>query len=1150
MKKKSLPSKIILPCLILAAFTLAFLNPSIPIVHAEDNEPQVREIGADDDLVNIAGDNINITFEVENYNPLESVEMYIRDSEGVQRYESWGDNLERKEEESGQYLQVFTLGYNPNEDFEPGPADVEVFVEDNEGLTDSFRENYLFQVTDISIETRSAVDITKDSATLRASIDLDGHDQVEARFYYDNDTVGDWDNTGWESTSTSDYEKTITGLDTNENYVFKASVRLPDGVGDIENGEVREFTTMTDKKPSVRTKENAENVEYVSAAIQGELEKLNWKSADVWFQLRENGDDWEKVGERTLSNPDNFSETLTDLEDNTVYEFRAVATNPAGENKGEIENFETKNAENLTEDNLPSVVTKEADKVDYDSAIIRGELTSINFEGENANVWFQFRKSGGDWEKKGERTLSAPDNFYYTLTGLESGVAYDFRAVASNPAGVNEGGIRSFDTDDNMPSVVTGEADKVDYDSAVIRGELVSINFEGENANVWFQLRENGGGWENVGERTLSEPGTFSETLTGLESGVSYDFRAVASNPAGVNEGGIRSFDTDDNMPSVVTGEADKVDYDSAVIRGELVSINFEGENANVWFQLRENGGGWENVGERTLSEPGTFSETLTGLESGVSYDFRAVASNPVGEDTGSIESFETLGSVDIHEDYPSSVQVNGEGSINFTIYNYYQEKELRDVVIEVVEERPDDDFRAFESTYHTVGTIQPDTSGSEEIIYQPVNSGEKELEFTVSYRVYSPDNDFLYEEERNIEIPILVTGTEYDTAIDLQVSTEMSPREWIFDGETYTAQIAVHNQRPTEVTGVRVLNEKGRDIGVGTLAPDETQVITVKVPPKNYQVGENNQVSLQAEHELGVSPPLELEFGVRPENAPVDVYLTETNSPIYEGKKLEFTLLVAGSANSQVKDLTINCLSENVLPEGYWIGEEMKNLSEQPVSTQEVTEQVGMEALIGGALPGGVESGEGEEEKEKSIIGRKIYFEGKNLDHDSETLRFEMEYELGDRLVREEFEVDYHVRGTPEIMLIQTDPVEAVEGSTTTVSLEIANEMGIEAKAVRVEPTGNVDAEISPRPAYWIGPMGSEEFLPVEFSVDTSDLEDGDNLEFRPVYRIGDRKVKGSPLSVTVNIEESDEAPVKYYAAASGLVVVVLLLLFWYRRK
>ncbi len=815
----------------------------------------------------------------------------------------------------------------------------------------------------------------------------------------------------------------------------------------------------------------------------------------------------------------------------------------------------------------------------------------VNRWGDNVKITFQVRDENGsgniesvtieimDSDGIVQKSENAPprDNIKLVRTSTYTKVySYGFNPENSFPVGYADVKIYASDKEnhenssteqelfqitDKKASVKTDSAENITENSATLNSSIDLAGYDKVEARFYY---ENGTGHNTLDNQTNWENTSsshFEKTIKNLKPKENYEFRASIRLPSGLpdpakgsDNGSVQSFTTltDKKPASVKTQSATEVKNGRATLNSSISYGDYD--NVDIRFRYRVEGGSWQSTGWKENYRQDDYSKRVS-VETGRVYEFyseiRFDSDNRF--DNGSILTFQS-GGVEIYSEYPTHIQVNPSGMedrfIIFTINNYFQGKQLRNVIIEVTGEKPDTGFRVFRDTHHSVGIIQPDSSSSENIAYQPMNSGEKKLEFTISYRVYE-DNDFIYYKEREISISILVSGTEYDNAIDLQVSTQTPPREWIYDGESYNAQIIVQNQRPTEVSGIRLVNEKGRDVGVGSLEPNASTTVTVRVPPENYNLGEGNKVKLKATHEFGVSPPLNLQFGVRPENSPVGVYLVNTNSPIYQGSKLKFTLVVAGSGDSSAEDLTIRCLSDNVIPQGYWIGEEMKNLTQQQVSTEQIQRAMGVESLLGGAAPSGAEAESGGEEQgkneERAIVGRRIYFEARNLDYDDNSIKFEMTYELGDRLISREFEVDFKIHHTPEVMLIQSEPVSAMEGSTATISLEIANEMDQEVKAVRVLPQENI--EVTPRPVYWIGPMGPDEFLPVEFNVDTSGLEDGENLSFQPVYRVGDKSVTGSSISVSVNIKESKEAPIKYYAAASAAVVVVLLLVFWYRR-
>jgi flagellin-like protein len=126
---------------------------------------------------------------------------------------------------------------------------------------------------------------------------------------------------------------------------------------------------------------------------------------------------------------------------------------------------------------------------------------------------------------------------------------------ASDETEVNSGtGGSESDSDDtdniDKPVVETLSATSISTSSATLEGNVTDTG--GETPQVYFNWSQTGSGLDNQ-VSSGSTTGTFSEEITGLSSGTSYEFIAVAENSAGKVNGSVRSFTTDTNE---VTGAA------------------------------------------------------------------------------------------------------------------------------------------------------------------------------------------------------------------------------------------------------------------------------------------------------------------------------------------------------------------------------------------------------------------------------------------------------------------------------------------------------------------------------------------------------------------------------------------------------------------
>ena len=127
---------------------------------------------------------------------------------------------------------------------------------------------------------------------------------------------------------------------------------------DFEDEEEEELT-----EPEVETKE-ADNVTDTSADLQGELTELGGTdSVDVWFEYDDNEDleDTKATEKQTLEETGSFDETIDELDLETTYYFKALAENDAGDDEGDVEDFNTEEEEEDEELSEPEIITFEVD---------------------------------------------------------------------------------------------------------------------------------------------------------------------------------------------------------------------------------------------------------------------------------------------------------------------------------------------------------------------------------------------------------------------------------------------------------------------------------------------------------------------------------------------------------------------------------------------------------------------------------------------------------------------------------------------------------------------------------------------------------------------------------------------------------------------
>jgi len=186
----------------------------------------------------------------------------------------------------------------------------------------------------------------------------------------------------------------------------------------------------------------------------------------------------------------------------------------------------------------------------------------------------------------------------------------------------------SFTTLTTPSAVTTSDATDITTTSATLNGDLgnlgtalsVAVSFE-------YGTTTSYGGTTAVQAKT--EAGAFSADITGLLPGTTYHFRAVAVGD-GTSYGNDGSFTTLTTPSAVTTSDATDITTTSATLNGNLSSLGTASSVA-VSFEWGETTDYDNETAPETMTAHGAFSASLTGLVSGTTYHFRAVA---VGDGT------------------------------------------------------------------------------------------------------------------------------------------------------------------------------------------------------------------------------------------------------------------------------------------------------------------------------------------------------------------------------------------------------------------------------------------------------------------------------------------------------------------------------------
>ncbi|TSD03731.1 MAG: Uncharacterized protein Athens071426_64 [Parcubacteria group bacterium Athens0714_26] len=506
------------------------------------------------------------------------------------------------------------------------------------------------------VNTNPALGITPNSATLYGSINPN-NGNTTAWFEYGNtasfgNTTAS-QNVGGGNTSINIYLP-LSNLNQNTIYYYRVVAQNTNGTS---YGNTVNFLTSSTQNgqtivPTVNTN-SATGITQNSAVLTGSINPNNGNTT-AWFEWGQTTSLGNITNAQSLGGGNiqiNLNKTLTGLNPNTTYYFKAVAQNASGASQGSILSFTT-SQQNQQQQQAPNAITNNAYGITKNSAVLNG---AVNPNQGNTVVWFEYGNStafGNTTNSQNIGSGTSPATVTANISGLNQNTNYYYRAVAQNPNGASYGNTINFTTLPNIeqptlfPNATTNSAYGITSNSATLDS---SINPNGKDTMAWFEY----GTSQSFGNITSSKNLGSGDSninnnvyVSGLNQNTQYFFRVVAQNLNGTAYGNIISFTTSQSggqqgqAPSVTTNSAYNINNNSATLTG---SINPNNGNTMAWFEW----GQTTSLGNVTSAQSlgsGNSSVNATAYLSGLlfntNYYFRLVAQNPNGTNYGSIFNF------------------------------------------------------------------------------------------------------------------------------------------------------------------------------------------------------------------------------------------------------------------------------------------------------------------------------------------------------------------------------------------------------------------------------------------------------------------------------------------------------------------------------
>ena len=208
-----------------------------------------------------------------------------------------------------------------------------------------------------------------------------------------------------------------------------------------------------------------------------------------------------------------------------------------------IAGFMTAAPENLSINlaSLPTVTTDAASSIGLEEATLNGTLDGDG--GETCECGFEWGETVAYGNTTPTEAKTTGQAFAQTITGLDRGKTYHFRAFAANPAGTSYGSDETFTILLEIPTVSTNPASAVGQTTATLNGTLDDDG--GEACDCGFEYGETTDYGTETPTQSKTTGETFSQEVLGLMSGRVYHFRAKATNSVDTSYGTDRTFHTE-----------------------------------------------------------------------------------------------------------------------------------------------------------------------------------------------------------------------------------------------------------------------------------------------------------------------------------------------------------------------------------------------------------------------------------------------------------------------------------------------------------------------------------------------------------------------------------------------------------------------------
>ncbi len=234
---------------------------------------------------------------------------------------------------------------------------------------------------------------------------------------------------------------------------------------------------------------SADNVDTDSATLRGSVDAGDYDVDRCWFEYgtSNNLNHTKSVNCSINSNDsENFSGSITGLNDDTEYFFRACTEDTSGDQDcGTTRSFTTDRIydnNNYNNDQRPDIETLNPIQILWDFVTFDG---TYDMNGCSGNTWFDYGTSTsfGSRTTRISRSSNSSGSMNQSVNGLSPNTTYYYRAAGDNCNGTTYGSTRSFRTSNKTTTIIDNNPIVIGGGTNVVRNTTTTITNIGGGAS-------------------------------------------------------------------------------------------------------------------------------------------------------------------------------------------------------------------------------------------------------------------------------------------------------------------------------------------------------------------------------------------------------------------------------------------------------------------------------------------------------------------------------------------------------------------------------------------------------------------------------------------------------------------------------------------